>query len=192
VTRNRKYPRLTVEKLGDDAIDVRELQRIGIFRGDWVTFQPGLRWPDIVQMRAARYLIQLYLHNQSMPQQVRVTWTRCNFGGARPWMHCPHCHRRIARLFKGLSGYFCRACLGNPIYESQRRNRKSRAYLRAYRLRQQLGGSRPVVDAVPLRPFRMKRRRYGKLIARIERLESDLIGSRVLRHAPDWILPLVY
>ena len=184
--------RLTVEKLAVDCIDVRKLQRARIFRDYWVSLPDvSLRWPRIEQMRVARYLMQLILKNQLVPQQIRVTWTQCNYGGARPWMHCPHCQRRVARLFEGLSGYFCRVCVGNPIYESQRRSRKARLYLRAYRLRQQLGGSRPVVDSMPSRPYRMKRRRYGQLIARIERLESSLIGSRVLRYAPEYLLPLV-
>jgi len=191
MTRNKQYPCLTVEKLIGEAIDVREMRRASMFRDGWAVFRPTLRWPNINTMRVARYALQLELNN-CPPQQIRVSWTHCNFGGARPWMHCPHCQRRVARLFKGLSGYFCRICVGNPIYESQRRNRKARAYLRAYRLRQRLGGSRPVVDSMPPRPYRMKRRRYGKLIARIERLESSLIGSRVLRYAPDWILPLSY
>ena len=28
----------------------------------------------------------------------------------RDWLCCPHCERRVARLFKGFVGYFCRAC----------------------------------------------------------------------------------
>ena len=75
---------------------------------------------------------------------------------------------------------------------SQRRSRKARAYLQAYRLRQRLGGSRPVIDRIPPRPYRMKRRRYRKLVARIEFLERSLSGSRVLQHAPQFILPLIY
>jgi hypothetical protein len=143
-------------------------------------------------MRAARYLIQLELRNQAVPQQIRVSWTRCNYGGGRPWLRCPHCEGRVARLFKGLGGYFCRACVGNPIYESQRRSKKARAYLQAYRLRQRLGGSRPVLDPVPERPYRMKRTTHRRLCARIEQLERPLIGSRIARRAPIWIAPLAY
>jgi hypothetical protein len=143
-------------------------------------------------MRLARYRILLELSNQSVPQGIRVSWTRCHFGGLRPWLHCPYCERRVARLFKGLGGYFCRACLGNPIYESQRRSRKARAYLQAYRIRQRLGGTRPLVDDIPPRPRGMKRRTYEQLCVRIKRLERPLVGSRVMRHAPKWIPPLVY
>ena len=188
----RNYGRLTVEKLINDAIDVRELQRLGIFRDNWVTVQPWFRWSSIEQMRVSRYSIQLQLGDRGAPQRIRISWTNCNYGGVRPWMHCPHCQRRILRLFKGMGGYFCRACLGNPSYESQRRSSKARAYLQAYRLRQRLGGSRPLVDRIPPRPYRMKRRQYRKLITRIGRLESSLAGSKVLRYAPEFILPLVY
>jgi hypothetical protein len=187
-----KRDRLTVERLGRDALDVRELNRAGLLAGGWRELQPAFRWPRIVTMRVARFRILLELRHQSVPQNIQVSWTRCHFGGARPWLHCPHCERRVARLFRGIVGYSCRACCGNPIYESQRRSTKARAYLKAYRLRQRLGGSRPVVDAIPLRPHGMKRKTYEWLCARIMRLERPLAGSRVTRHAPSWIPPLVY
>jgi hypothetical protein len=108
------HERLTVERLGRDALDVGELNRAGLLAGDWITLGPSLRWPRIATMRLARYRILLELRNQSVPQGIQVSWTRCHFGGVRPWLHCPHCERRVARLLKGLGGYFCRACLGNP------------------------------------------------------------------------------
>jgi hypothetical protein len=185
--------RLTIEELANESLDVRELQRAGIFQDSWVTLrQPSLRWPGIERMRVARYLIQLEFFNQTVPQEIRVTWTRCHYGGARPWLHCSYCERRIARLFKGMGGYFCRACIGNPIYESQRRSRKARAYLKAYRLRQRLGGSRPVLDPVPERPYRMKRNTFRRICAQIERLERRIARSRVVARAPRWIRPLAY
>jgi hypothetical protein len=188
VTRNR----LTVEKLANDTIDVRELKRAGLLEGPWVTLRPSFRWPGITTMRVARYRVLIELCNQSVPQSIRVSWMRCHYGGFRPWLHCSHCDRRVARLFKGLGGYWCRPCCGNPIYESQRRSEKARAYLQAYRLRQRLDGSRPVVDVIPPRPPGMRRRTYARLRARVERLEKPLIGSRVLRYAPRWIAPLAY
>ena len=186
MTRNR----LTVEELAKDRLDVRELYRARLLTGDWITLRPSLRWPRIATMRLARYRILLELRNQSVPQGIRVSWTRCHFGGFRPWLHCPHCERRVARLFRGFAGYFCRACCGNPIYESQRRSRKGRAYLQAYRIRQRLGGSRPVLDDIPARPRGMGRKTYVRLCVRVERLERALIDSLVRRYAPRWIAPL--
>ncbi len=77
------HERLTVERLGRDALDVGELNRAGLLAGDWVTLRPSLRWPRIATMRLARYRILLELHNQSVPQGIRVSWTRCHFGGLR-------------------------------------------------------------------------------------------------------------
>ena len=181
---------LTVEKLAADSIDVGELHRAGLLAGGWVALKPSLRWSGIATMHVAQFRVVLELQYQSVPQNIRVSWTPCNFGGLRPWLHCSHCNRRVSRLFKGLGGYWCRKCLGNPIYESQRRSRKARAYLQAYRIRHRLGGSRPVVDAVPPRTPHMKRRTYAGLCAQLVRLEKPLIGSRVMRYAPRWIAPL--
>src|SRR5258708_39773774 len=115
-----KRDRVTVERLGRDALDVRELNRAGLLVGGWIEVRPTLRWPRIATMQVARYRIRLEFDNQSLPQNIRVSWTRCHYGGLRPWLHCPHCDRRVARLFKGLAGYCCRTCCGSPIYESQR------------------------------------------------------------------------
>ena len=192
MTSNAGHTRLTVEKLATDCLDVRDLYRVGAFKGNWVTF-PGasLRWPCIERMRSARYMIHIEFRNQTVPQNIPVSWTRCHFGGSRPWLNCP-CGRRVARLFKGLGGYYCRPCCGNPVYESQLKNKKARSYLQAYRLRQRLGGSRPVLDAIPERPYRMRRKTYARLCERIKRLERPLVGSRVVKRAPMWFLPLSY
>ena len=192
MTRNWQHDRLTVEKLAADCLDVRELHRVGTFKGGWKIFpSASFRWPCIEKMRAAKFLIQVEFFNQTVPQNIRVCWTWCNFGGSRPWLIC-QCGRRVARLFKGTGGYYCRSCCGNPVYESQRKSKKARAYLQAYRVRQRLGGSRPVVDPLPARPYRMRRKTYARLCERIKGLEEPLIGSRVVRHAPIWFLPLSY
>ena len=107
-------------------------------------------------------------------------------------MHCPHCNRRVVRLFNGMGGFFCRECVGNPPYESQLRNDMARIYLRAYRLRERIGGGRPVIDPIRERPYRMWRRTYNRIVAEVERLERILIGSRIVKRAPLWIRPLCY
>ncbi len=130
--RNGVNQRSTVEELAANCLDVRELFKAGALDGGWVTFRwPEFRWPKVRNIRFSRYLIQIELLNQVVVQQVPVSWTPCNYGGARPYLHCL-CGRRVARLFKGFGGYFCRPCCGNPIYESQKRNQKARAYLQAY------------------------------------------------------------
>jgi hypothetical protein len=165
--------RLTVEKLASDCLDVRQLQRAGIFRDSWVTLRPLLRWPGIVKMRAIRYLIQLELRNQVVPQQIPISWTQCHFGGFRPWLHCL-CGRRVARLFKGMGGYFCRPCVGNPIYASQGKSTQGRRHFEACKLRMRLGGIASLAAPFPERPRGMHRRTYARLRRRAQALEFGL------------------
>ena len=54
-----------------------------------------------------------------------VEWTRCTFGGRRPWFICS-CGKRVAKLYGGGIFIGCRHCY-NMIYECQRRGEKSRA-----------------------------------------------------------------
>ena len=184
--------RLTIEELAADCLDVRELNRKGLLKERTVTFRPLLRWPHVATVRADRYVIQVNFCNLVTPQYVHLSWTSCHFGSYRPWMLCPNCRKRVARLFMGMGGFFCRACIGNPPYESQLRNDMARVYLRAYRLRERIGGGRPVSDPIRERPYRMWRKTYNRIVAEIERLERPLAGSRIIKHAPLWIRPLSY
>ena len=184
--RNKRRNRLTVEKLGADCLDVRALYRAGIFKDYWVDLpMVSLRWPRIARMRAARYLLQLELRNQVVPQQIRVSWPRCHYGGARPWLHCPFCERRVGRLFKGLGGYFCRPCAGNPIYASQTKSTKGRRHFEACKLRLRLGGSASLTAPFPARPPGMHRQTYARLRHRAEKLELRL-SARLRSKAPDY------
>jgi hypothetical protein len=132
-----------------------------------------LSWPGIVKIRAARYLILLELRNQLAPQQIRVSWTRCHFGGLRPWLHCL-CGRRVARLFKGLGGYYCRQCFDNPPYASQSKSTQSRLHFEACKLRLRLGGIASLTAPFPERPRGMHRRTYARLRRRAEQLEARI------------------
>jgi hypothetical protein len=190
VTRNWRRPRFTVESLGDDYIDAREIQRANVFKDYWVNLPMiSLRCPGIDRMRVARYVIQLELRNQVVPQQIPVTWTLCHFGGARPWLHCP-CRRRVARLFKGLGGYYCRQCFDNPRYASQAKSTQGRLHFEACKLRLRLGGVASTAAPFPDRPRGMHRRTYARLLHRAEKLESGL--SARLKSKPTDYPNLIY
>ena len=180
---------MTVEKLAVDCLDVRQLHRTGIFGDGWVTLQPWFRWPGIVQIRATRYLIQLKLKNQVVPQQIRVSWTRCHYGGARPWLHCL-CGRRVAKLFKGLGGYYCRQCFDNPRYASQTKSTQGRLHFEACKLRLRLGGIASLTQPFPERPRGMHRKTYERLRRRVERLEARISGR--VRGKPAEYRSLIY
>jgi hypothetical protein len=80
-----------------------------------------------------------------------LTWTRCNFGGWRPWFVCPGCGGRVAILYwhekEEMSDgelLLCRSCL-DLGYQSQREGPIVRAKRRADKALRRLGphGSRP-------------------------------------------------
>jgi hypothetical protein len=168
--------RLTVEALSQDCLRVGDLRKMGALKADWKTFLPrgSLRWPGIRKIRAARYLVQIELHNQTLPQQIRISWTPCPLGGRRPWMHCPYCEKRVAKLLKGMAGYFCRACLGNPLYASQTKSTHGRRHFELCKIRLLLNGNASPLDPFPERPRGMHRKTYDRLKARAQRLEMDL------------------
>jgi len=188
VTHNRANPRLTVEVLAEDCLHVRDLCKMGALKGeDWVTFRPigSLRWPAIRQIRAARYRVQLELHNQTLPQQIRISWTPCHLGGERPWMHCPYCEKRVAKLLKGMGGYFCRACLGNPLYASQAKSSHGRRHFELCKIRLQLNGNASPLEPFPERPRGMHRKTYERLKARALNLEMGL-SPKLRKRAVDY------
>jgi hypothetical protein len=186
VTRYCTSARPKIERLAFDCLDVRDLRRKGLLGSpEWTFCRPGLGWRSIAQMRVARYAILLDLRGHTLPQRIRVSWTRLHFGGERPWMHCPHCQKRVARLYEGLAGYFCRACLGNPIYASQALSAQSRGHFQACKLRLRLGGIASLAAPFPERPRGMRQRTYEQLSHRLLKLESDL-SPRVRRKPPDY------
>ena len=185
MTRHEKSTAFTIEKLACDCLDVRDLRRKGLFGGDWVAFRPMLRWPSIAQIRAARYAVLLDLRGHTLPQRIRVSWTKVHLGGERPWMHCPHCEKRVAKLYNGLGGYFCRGCVGNPIYASQALSAQARPHFQACKLRLRLGGEASPTAAFPERPRRMHQRKYERLKSRLLKLEGGL-SRHVRSRQPDY------
>ena len=101
MTRNNLTERFTIEKVTHDCLDVRFLRRHGFFGDGWVTVGAIIKWPHITQMRIARYRLVLDLRGHTVPQHIRVSWTKVHLGSRRPWMHCPHCETRVAKLYAG-------------------------------------------------------------------------------------------
>jgi hypothetical protein len=176
---------MTIERFAADCLDVRDLRRRGFFDGGWVKIGSTLRWPRIARLQIARYAIILDLFGQGVPQRIRVSWTKVHLGGERPWMHCPHCEKRVARLYRGLGGYVCRACIGNPAYAGQGLSAQARAQYKACKLRLHLGGDAHLTTPFPERPRGMHRRTYARLCRVGVDLESGL-SQRLKAREPDY------
>ena len=171
VTRNSPPRRLTVEKLALDCLNISELKRARVLNDYRTALSSPFRWPAIRRLSVDRYGIRLELNNRVTPQHIQVSWTPCRYGGMRPWLHCPHCRRRVAKLYRALAGYCCRICIGNPPYASQTKSATGRRHFALCKLRIRLGGDAKPGSELPDRPRGMRRKKYRILRARIEGLE---------------------
>ena len=189
--RNRRADRLTIEKLAHDCLDIRELRRKGFLSDRRVEIGPSIRWSKIARMTIERYRIQLNFWRQATTQYVRVSWTKVHLGGARPWMHCPHCEKRVAKLYAGLGGYFCRACVGSPPYATQRLSAQGRAHFQACKLRLRLDGEAQLSTPFPERPRHMHHRTYDRLRREGMNLEARL-SKRMRKRFPDYASLVAY
>ena len=54
--------------------------------------------------------------------KVRLTPTKCNYGGQRWWFICNYCQRRVGVLYIGDSDFACRRCY-NLTYKSRNESR---------------------------------------------------------------------
>jgi hypothetical protein len=179
----RDITRPTVERLSSDSLDVRELKKFGLLQDQRMILQ-GLRWPALSRIVGSRHWLELEFDRESM-QRVRVSWARCHMGGWRPWMHCPYCEKRVAKLLKGLGGYCCRACVGNPLYASQTKSTHGRRHFGICKIRLQLNGYASLLEPFPERPRGMHRKRYERMKARALELEQDL-PAKQRRRPPDY------
>jgi hypothetical protein len=165
--------RITVESLPH--IDVNELNRLG-------AFARPMEYP-FMGLRTSRYLIEYQHPRNWAPQRIPIQWTRCTYGGARPWFTCL-CSRRVGKLFYGNGFLGCRHC-AEARYESQRKSPRGRLHLKATRIRARLGDyGRPGIDALPPRPWRMQQRIYARHRAQLEIIEGKLIQGRIYRPRP--------
>jgi hypothetical protein len=97
---------------------------------------------------------------------VLLTWTSCNYGGARPWFLWPGkgCGRRVAILFAGET-FVCRQCR-QLAYPSQRLQSWERALQRAQSIRMRLGGSGSLYELIGPKPKGMHETTYANLRVR--------------------------
>ena len=174
MSRMRDTIRPTVERLSSDSLDVRELKKFGLLQDQRMMLQGWLRWPALSRIVSSRHWLELDFAGRDTMQRVRVSWTQCYLGGWRPWMHCPHCETRVAKLLNGLGGYYCRACIGNPLYACQAKSSHGRRHFGICKIRLQLNGYASLLEPFPERPRGMHRKRYERMKARALNLEMDL------------------
>jgi hypothetical protein len=88
-------------------------------------------------------------------QIIALDWTRCTYGGTRPWFCCPGCQRRVAILCGAGKWFLCRSCYQMP-YTSQVEIPLDRLHRKFRKIRDRLG-------AHYTRPKGMHRRTWERL-----------------------------
>jgi hypothetical protein len=167
-------------------IDVSALSKFGAFSGGECYFPNiALKYSFLSRLRAYRYRLDVRMRNCEKWLSFRVEWTRCNYGGGRPWLRCS-CGKRVARLYCGGIFIGCRSCY-RARYESQRLgSEKARDYRQACKIRMLLGSEPAIRKPFPERPYRMWRKTYARLRKEGERLEATLQRSRFAKRPPDY------
>jgi hypothetical protein len=137
----------------------------------------GSLWGEIRVEVEANCLLLFYHHtvgrkSQNIRERVHLDWSRCNYGGERPWFLCPGCGRRVGILFLGGSYFLCRHCY-HLSYSSQNENtvlgRMSRT---AGKLRDRLG------EKCWQKPKGMHQKTYDRLRRRL--LYADMLADQLL------------
>jgi hypothetical protein len=160
------------------ALDARWLYRKRILDRGYpssVTWSRDGEVVSSIQVRGESGRVMLEYTNQRYGEErehlsypVSLEWTRCNYGGMRPWFICPVrvCGRRVAVLYGGKI-FACRHC-HQLAYDSQHEARHGRALSRAQKIREKLGGSGSTAEEFPSKPKGMHWRTYDALCRKAE------------------------
>ena len=126
---------------------------------------------------------------QAMKYPVRVSWTPCNYGGQRPWWHCPAlgCGRRVAVLYGG-KVYACRHC-HKLAYRTQREQDHDRAGSKADKLRDRLKWEAGILNGNGGKPKGMHWATFLRLKARHDALVNQSFAGIMAKFGPlrEWL-----
>lgn len=182
--RRRKSRRAPIGERFTPIRVVRQFARSLYLHDCALKYPTPFAWPFMEKLRACRSWVEFEHARSRAYHKFRIQWTRCKFGGRRPWFVC-QCKKRVTKLYDTGHIVDCRHCL-DMIYESQRRGEKGRAFLRASRIRLSIGGAPTIALPFPEKPRGMHRKTYERAKLKCEELEEPLrtnrhsvIGSRI-------------
>ena len=146
-----------------DVLDIRTLVAAGALgRGTHSVRLPGVL--ARLEVRTVEVDAAIYIGFVGGDRTfIELAWTPCNFGGRRPWLRCPGaCRGRCRKLYWTGHTWRCREC-ADLRYESQGQRALKRGFVRAGRIREQLGGDPSMAAPFPPRPKWMRVARYEQL-----------------------------
>jgi hypothetical protein len=155
------------------ALDIRKIAKAGrLIPGQsflWQWLRNGESVAKInVEVDANRLILDYRARDrggewQSMKYPVRLSWTKCTYGGQRAWWLCPAvgCGRRVAILYGGKI-YACRHC-HQLAYRTQREQLFDRAGSRAEKIRKRLDWEGGILSGNGCKPKGMHWRTFATL-----------------------------
>lgn len=168
------------------ALDVRRLKREGLLNpGQSYTWQWTCRSgrKDTIGIFVGEGRIDLSYsvktgdgESQNIDYSISLTYTGCNYGGQRPWFVCPHCGRRVAKLYLDRNYFRCRVChdLG---YQTQREQKVFRLLHKAQNIREKLGGDGNMFNPFPFKPKGMHWRTYDRYRRKYDTASNAMIST---------------
>jgi len=138
----------------------------------------GTFWYDLLEDMEIDVRVQHPEDPSASSNTIRLERSLSSLGAVRFWFRCPLSDRRVAKLYLPPgSGVFGSRPAHGLAYRSQRISRLERAYERARRVRQRLGGTANLRERFPQRPPRMHRRTYQRLLAQASRAEETILAA---------------
>lgn len=136
-------------KTGDiKSIDVRRFAKLGYldsvnaFSWEWSrNGEPNGSIAIHVEPKShitLRYTVTTYEQKQTRADRVYLSYTHCHYGNSRPWLLCPKCNRRFAKLFMRWGFFACRHCQ-KVAYSSQSDDAMSRTWRIQRRIESAIG-----------------------------------------------------
>lgn len=125
-------------------LDIRDLARRDLlcragFTWQWTDKQSGKELGRIgISTIGGDLTLNYAVNGQPVTEHIGIERTECNFGGTRPWLHCPRCGSRVAVLFLRGSRFTCRPC-GRIAYGSQADDLVGRLWRKQRKLERRLG-----------------------------------------------------
>lgn len=114
---------------------------------------------------------------QSYNYPIDIDYTRCNYGGERKWFICPHCFKRVGKLYLKGGIFKCRSCQ-KLNYSLQQENKNDYSIRRIdhkiYKLQDKLKIERDILNVYCIqRPKGMHHKTFDKLINELQVLDQQ-------------------
>jgi len=177
-------------------IDVRQWASRGLLVPDqffgWHWSRDGEEIASIgIQVNSPDSLTLKYTHTpdgeasrQSISEAIPLVYTPCHYGGRRIWFSCPHCRRRVAKLYLLRGHWYCRKSL-TVAYSSQSLDVIQRMHRCIGKLESKLGENGE-------KPKGMHWSTYNRILEQCDEAQSRLDYAWTLSAARllDWEIPL--